>query len=286
VFLFYSPLKGKPVIQLWSSRLAFYIAATTFLFMLALGLSGTIAASSLPAGWTCTGSCGSSGADGVVPLSPAGNSAYEWISTNGGILGVGALAGVSGPDGRGTATNGSTLQTNIFSASTGSLLNFNFDYTTSDGGGVSDYAWAELLNSANVPVALLATARTTPGGNTIPGSNMPVPTGTLNPSTATIQPGLTTWSPLGSSSGACFIGPALGCGTTGWVSSSFTIDAAGNYFLLFGVTNWNDQFFDSGLAIDGVTVDGEPITARTPEPASLLLLGIGAVPLLLKRRRS
>ena len=274
------------MIQFRSSRLASYLAATTSLFLLALGLSATIAASSIPAGWTCTGNCGSSGADGVVPLSPAGNPAYDWISTNGGILGVGSLAGVTGSDGRGTATNGSTLQTNLFSASAGSLLNFNFNYTTSDGAIVSDYAWAELFNSAMAPVAVLATARTTPGGNTIPGSNMPVPAGTLTPSMVPIQPGLTMWSPLGSSSGACFVGPALGCGTTGWVSSSFTIGSAGDYCLLFGVTNWDDEFFDSGLAIDAVTLDGKPITAQTPEPASLLLLAIGAVPLLLKRRRS
>jgi hypothetical protein len=166
-------------------------------------------------------------------------------------------------------------------------LNFDFNYTTTDGGIVSDYAWAELFSSANAPVALLATARTTPGGNTIPGSNMPVPVGTLNPSMVTIQPGLTMWSPLGSSSGACFLGPTQGCGSTGWASSSFTIGTAGSYFLLFGVTNWNDELFDSGLAIDGVTVNGQPISGTAaPEPASLLLLGIGAVPLLLKRRRS
>jgi hypothetical protein len=91
---------------------------------------------------------------------------------------------------------------------------------------------------------------------------------------------------LGSASGACFDGPTSGCGTTDWVDSSFTIGTAGNYFLRFGVTNWNDELFDSGLAIDGVTVDGKPIISRTAEPASLLLLGIGAMPLLLKRRHS
>lgn len=275
------------MIQLWSSRLASYLVATTFVITLALCSSGAIAASSIPAGWTCTGSCGSSGADGVVPLSPAGNPAYEWISTNGGILGVGGLAGVTGAGGRGSSTNGSTLKTITFAAAAHSLLNFDFNYTTTDGGIVSDYAWAELFNSANAPVALLATARTTPGGNTVPGSNMPVPVGTLNPSMVTSQPGLTMWSPLGSSSGACFLGPTQGCGSTGWASSSFTIGTAGSYFLLFGVTNWNDELFDSGLAIDGVTVNGQPISGTAaPEPASLLLLGIGAVPLLLKRRRS
>ena len=274
------------MIQLWSSRLASYLVATAFVFTLALCLSRAIAASSIPAGWTCTGSCGSSGTDGVVPLSPAGNPAYEWISTNRGIFGVGALTGVSGDAGRGSSTNGSTLKTITFSAATGSLLNFEFNYTTTDGAFVGDYAWAELFNSANAPVALLATARTTPGGNTIPGANMPVPAATLTPSMVAIRPGLTMWSPLGSSSGACFNGVTSGCGTTGWVNSSFTIGTAGSYFLLFGVTNWNDELFDSGLAIDAVTVDGKPIIASTPEPASLLLLGIGAVPMLLKRRRS
>ena len=275
------------MIQLWSSRLAPYLVATMFVITLALCMSGAIAASSIPAGWTCTGSCGSSGADGVVPLSPAGNPAYEWISTNGGIAGVGGLAGVTGAGGRGSSTDGSTLKTITFAADANSLLNFDFNYTTADGFIVSDYAWAELFNSENAPVALLATARTTPGGNTIPGSNISAPVGTLNPSMVTIQPGLTKWSPLGSSSGACFLGPTQGCGTTGWASSSFTIGTAGSYFLLFGVTNWDDEFFDSGLAVDGVTVNGQPIGGiAAPEPASLLLLGIGAVPLLLKRRRS
>ena len=121
----------------------------------------------------------------------------------------------------------------------------------------------------------------------IPGFNMPVPTGTLNPSTANypawthhvVAARFLFWSLLHRPRRWGAKPP------DGSVPAS-PLDAAGNYFLLFGVTNWNDQFFDSGLAIDGVTVDGEPITARTPEPASLLLLGIGAVPLLLKRRRS
>jgi hypothetical protein len=275
------------VIQLWSSRLGPYLVATMFVITLALCMSGAIAASSIPAGWTCTGSCGSSGADGVVLLSPAGNPAYEWISTNGGIAGIGGLAGVTGAGGRGSSTNGSTLKTITLAADANSLLNFDFNYTTADGFIVSDYAWAELFNSENAPVALLATARTTPGGNTIPGSNISAPVGTLNPSMVTIQPGLTMWSPLGSSSGACFLSPTQGCGTTGWASSSFTIGTAGSYFLLFGVTNWDDELFDSGSAVDGVTVNGQPIGGiAAPEPASLLLLGIGAVPLLLKRRRS
>src|SRR5262249_27076591 len=107
--------------------------------------------SPIPAFWTCSGNCGTDGADGVVPLSPTGNAQYEWVSTSGGVTGVGVL-----PAGRqGNETDGSTLATPVFSATAGTTLNFYFDYVTSDGAGFADYAWAELYDSANNPVALL-----------------------------------------------------------------------------------------------------------------------------------
>ena len=40
---------------------------------------------------TCVGNCGTLGANGVVPLSPTGNSSYQFVSTNLGLNGVGAL---------------------------------------------------------------------------------------------------------------------------------------------------------------------------------------------------
>lgn len=86
-------------------------------------------AGTIPAWWTCTGNCGTDGADGVVTLSPTGNSYYEWVSTNGGISGVGAL-----PSGAlGSETDGSTLATSVFSATAGTALSFYFNYVTSDG---------------------------------------------------------------------------------------------------------------------------------------------------------
>jgi len=96
-----------------------------------------------------------------------------------------------------------------------------------------------------------------------------------------------TWSPLTETPGACF---AEGCGLTGWVQSDYTIAAAGNYLLQFGVTNWDDNGFQSGLAFDGITVGGTPIdqvpVQVVPVPGSILLLASGLVGLLSLRRRS
>jgi len=240
------------------------------LAIVGLGYSGTALADPIPVGWTCSGSCGTLGANGVVTLSPIGNSTYEYVTTNGSSatapLPTGALGG---------ETNGSTLATPVFSATAGTALNFYFNYVTSDGAGYADYAWAELFNSSNDPVALLFTARTEPSGSIVPGTGLPDPTATLNPSSVPIIPGAPTWSPLGDSSGTCW---STGCGYTGWVNSDYTIAAAGNYYLEVGVTNWDDEAYDTGLALDGVTVGGNPIgPSPTPEPSTLILLGSALV---------
>jgi hypothetical protein len=219
----------------------------------------------------------------VVPLSPIGNSSYQYVTTTGGTTGVGAL-----PTGAlGSETNGSTLATSQFTVTAGTDLNFYFDYVTSDGAGYADYAWAELFNSSNTPVALLFTARTVPSpGNIVPGTGMPAPAATLNPTSVPIQSG-TTWSPLGSWSGDCY---ASGCGNSGWIDTDYTIAVAGTYYLEIGVTNWIDTLYDSGLAMDGVTVGGTPIVPPSntpiPEPSSIVLLftGLCEGAYLLRRR--
>jgi hypothetical protein len=224
-----------------------------------------------PTGWTCVGNCGTDTADGVVTLSPHASTKYEWVSTNGGTTGVGAL-----PTGAlGGETDGSTLATPIFSATAGTALNFYFNYVTSDGAGYADYAWAELFNSSNTPVALLFTARTESSGSIVPGAGLPAPLATLTPSSVPIIGGAPTWGPLGGYSGTCF---ASGCGYTGWVNSNYIISTAGNYYLKVGVVNWSDPYYDSGLAVDGVTVGGVPITPPSSVPAvntwGLVLLGV------------
>jgi hypothetical protein len=122
------------------------------------------------------------------------------------------------------------------------------------------------------PVALLFTARTEASGSIVPGAGLPAPLATLTPASVPIIGGAPTWSPLGGYSGECY---DAGCGHTGWVRANYTIATAGSYYLEVGVVNWLDTLYDTGLAVDGVTVGGAPVTPTTPAPSSLLLLGIG-----------
>jgi hypothetical protein len=252
-----------------------FLLATTMALIGTLGVTAA-QAGPLPAGATCVGNCGTDVADGVVTLSPLGTSSYLYVSTRFGANGAGEIAGVGG-------TNGSLLTTPTFSANAGDSLNFYFNYVTSDGANYSDYAFAHLLDSTNTLVATLFTARTEPSGNTSPGAGLPANDSVLTPTTSAIIPGGPHWSELGGDSGQCF---AAGCGYTGWIQSTYTILAAGNYTLAFGATNVLDTQYNTGLAIDGVTVAGIPVIP-TPEPAtlSLLSLGLGGLAILRRRRR-
>lgn len=204
-------------------------------------------------GWACTGNCGTSGANGVVPLSPfAGSTAYGWVSSAGGVTGL-SLPGIGGT---GSATNGSRIRSGVFTAAAGDDLSFYFNFVTSDGAGYADYAWARLLDSGGTQVALLFTARTTPGGDTVPGFSMPPLTATLTPAATPIVPGAPTWGPLAGDSGSCY---STGCGYTGWIKADYSIPASGSYQLEFGVVNWNDTAYDTGMAFDGATIGGAPI---------------------------
>ena len=221
----------------------------------------------IPEGWTCEGECGTAGADGDITLSPSGFDAYGWVATRSDSPTGLALEGIGGS---GSPTTGSRLRSSVFPADAGDDLEFFFNYVTSDGGGFADYAWARLLDEDLNEVALLFTARTTPGGNTVPGFEMPEIEATITPEEVTIIDNATEWSPLGNNSGSCY---SDGCGNTDWVMSNFEIPATGNYVLEFGAVNWNDTQFQSGLAFDGITVAGEPIDpgeppVEPPEPFS------------------
>lgn len=246
---------------------------------------------------SCTGTCGTDTANGAV-TNPSGFSSYMYVTTTGGPAGGGTLPSVFGSPGV-NSTNGSTYTTSPFSAISGELINFDFNYITSDGSGFPDYAWAGLMSTDGGANYLIFSAQTQPTGNTVPGNTMPplasgaalVPpsspimagSGTECETTCNSPAGGPVWAELGSWSGNCY---AVGCGLTGWITSDFTGEAADNYVLEFGVSNANDKLYDSGLAFAGVEVGGVPVTT-TPEPSTLLLMliGLGSLGLILVMRK-
>ncbi len=234
---------------------------------------------------SCVGNCGTDTPNGVVTSPPIGGPNYSYVSTNGGATDGGFLPSPLVTPA--SATNGSTATTAGFTANAGALLQFDFNFITSDGTSqYPDFAWAELETTTGTPVALIFSAQTTPTGNTVPGGTLPALASgvTLNPSTSAIIPGGPVWDQLGLSSGSCFVGPGNGCGYTGWIQEDYNIPTAGAYQLAFGVSNATDTAYDTGLAYSGVEVDGKPVGA--PEPSTLLMLGSGLLGLAgtLKRK--
>lgn len=238
-------------------------------------------AAALPSGWTQIGTAGSLNPNGVVTASPQGGS-YQYVSSVDGVTGLGL--------GLGAETNGSLARSNAFTASEGDDLEFFFNYITSDGAGYADYAWVRLLDSALNPYATLFTSRTTPGGSTVPGFGMPDidPGVVLDPVSVEIIEGAPVWSGLAESSGTCY---SAGCGYTDWVAMTYTFTETATYYLEFGVVNWLDQIYDSGLAFDGILVGGVPLDPPSnPQPVSapgtLALFGAALMGMAGLRRRA
>jgi hypothetical protein len=256
---------------------------------------------------TCVGSCGSSTIqDGIVTPAP-GIAQYQWVSTadnstaqdpnNAGVADGGIIASVGSADGGIADSNpGSTFTTNQFSALAGDIMEFSFNFVTTDGGAFTDYAWAELQDATNnAHVAWLFTARTSPTGNTSPGLGLPGNAANLTPSAVGVQAG-TVWSALGLSSGDCF---GDGCGNTGWISTAYKIANAGMYQLVLGVQNFNDDAFDSALAFTAIQIQDRILDPGTgngggeeigdvPLPAAFLFLGTALVGIggLSRRRKA
>ena len=200
---------------------------------------------------TCLGNCGQLGADGVVTAPPGGGN-YTYISTYLGKNGVGELPSLAG-------TNGTLLTGDVFTASAGQTFNFYFNYVTSDGVQFQDYAWAQLQQIGGGAVTFF--------------------TETTNSTPAIANPGVSTWSPLGPSSGTCYVSVSSGCGYSGWLLATVSASTAGQYRFIFGVTNLLDTAYDSGLAISpGIS----GIVNQTPLPSTwtMMLIGLGTLGLL------
>lgn len=213
----------------------------------------------------CIGNCGESVVNGtdVIDALPSGSATYNWVSTNLGQVGAGQLAGFGG-------TNGSSLTSDAFYAAAGSKVEFYFNYVTSDGAGYADYAWSQLIGASSSTT--LFTARTQPTGSIAPGFGLPGVNATLSPAEVAIISGAPTWAPLGGSSGSCY---DAGCGYTGWIKSTYEIQTAGTYQLAFGVTNWQDEAYDSGLAFQGLLLNGSVIGDGSSAGSPLLPSSIG-----------
>ena len=274
---------------------------TTLLALAAMHSSQVAAAPVTPpsdlASWDCTGNCGSSTQQGDVTLSPLGNAKYGYVSTADSFEnGVSPLS--LGNNHLGGETNGSKILSSSFSAGSNDTLNIQFNYVSTDGNGYDDYAWARLVNAdqGNSTVAWLFAARSTNSGpkNIIPGdvldkSDFDPDQRLTNYDTWDFTAKTVDWAPLGSSNNSCWEDDAKGCGYTGWLESSFTFTAAGNYRVEIGVTNWADNAYDSGLAFDFQTLTdsriGSPSPVPEPETYAMMLAGLAVMSLATRRRK-
>ncbi len=250
-----------------------------------IGAALLAGAMSLAANASCIGACGTDGANGDI-TAPPGGGGYSYVTTYGGTSGGGLYPSLAPANA--TATNGSTLVSDAFSAAEGGQLSFNFNFITSDGtGDYPDFAWAVLEDAGGSVLDTLFTAQTTPPpGNTVPDANLPPNSATLIPSTSGSNLGSggdggPVWNELGGDSGECWEGTTQGCGYTGWIQSLYTITAAdlsanpsGIFHLAFGVSNANDGDYQTGLAIAGELIDNNPIgSGAAPEPSTVVMLG-------------
>jgi hypothetical protein len=253
--------------------------------------SAASAGTTLPDIGIFEGVAGIGTANGDVGPSPIGNK-YVYVTTEGSTYqGPGGVGGL----GLGGETNGSELTTISVVAKAGDLLDYYFNYVTSDGtNSYIEYAYAILNNLDTNVKKLVFTARTNPNGVAVPGFGLPPiePGVTLTPSTVDIIDGKTNWAELGGSSGDCFGGIGAGCGQTGWINSKYTIQDAGNYSFTFGVFNWGDTALQSGLAIAGLKVGDTPIDPNEPSPVPLpaagwlMLAGLGGLGALSRKRKA
>ncbi len=103
---------------------------------LAVAIASSLLAVGRPAAASvCVGNCGTDTADGVVTLSPSGNSSYQYVSTNGGVAGEPVKFQAS------VARTDRNLVRRRFWRQRIRPLQFYFNYITSDGAQYADYGF-------------------------------------------------------------------------------------------------------------------------------------------------
>lgn len=251
-------------------------------------------------GWTCTGYCGSMLPEGDVVGSPALSSRYGFVSTySSTAVGVAPLTLGDG-QGINTETNGSKYVSGAFSAAAGQNVRMQFNFVSTDGKKYEDWAWARVVNAAdNKTAAWLFTAQSSTSApkSVVPGkvtSEFDAPSVITNYDSRDFVHQTANWAPLGDSNGSCFDATNT-CGHTGWLESSITLAAAGNYKIEIGVTNYGDAQYDSALAFDfqgmkhsTAALTSPSITAAVPEPESyaMMLAGLALIGGIARRRKS
>lgn len=206
----------------------------------------------IPAGWTVTGSAGTSGVTATV--SPTEGSAFAWLNS------AGPFGTASGYDG--SASNGSRLESAPINLIGGSEISFDFDFMSNDYVPFRDWILVQLLD--NVTDAVVATTATGQVNGDSCQSGFQVVPATGNPPPP-ISPGVVL-SPATSNMAQVFthVGSSSFCGHTGWVTSSLTVPASGAYRLRFIATNLFDSALDVGVAIDNIRYSA---TANQPPVA-------------------
>ena len=199
----------------------------------------------IPAGWTTDGTSGTSTA--LTNLGPTEGNNFGFITTPGNVNT--SLGG----------TGGTTLTSSTFSAVGGQQLSLDFNFLTTDGTtSFQDFMFIQLLDASNAVVATLANGNTTGAtSQAVPALGGPAPGITAGVALSGTIPrffdGIATGPLGGVTFGPSKFGGGNG-GSTGWITSTFTIPTTGTYKLLFVVMDFGNRNFPSALAIDNIAV--------------------------------